>query len=448
MMKVALISPKGNMFGKNNRLVSFLENSKYMESFKTLWTGPNLGLLTIAASFPDDWECEYIDENRIPINFESDYDIVFISAMTQQAQRAYEIAETYRSKGILTVMGGIHATVMPEEASQHIDVVLVGEGEALWPKFIKDLQNNNLHKIYTDANKGSYDLKNSPMPRYDLLRNYEYLLITIQTTRGCPHDCSFCAASKVFGASYRRKSNEQILKEINEISKLYPGTLILFADDNAFVNRREAKELLKNMIGMNLRWIAQTDISIASDKELLELMVRAGCQWIVIGFESVSKSSLHNLDAANWKLGQINKYKESIQIIQEYGIGVYGTFIVGLDNDDRDIFRATSNFILDNKLYGANITVPTPLPGTQLREKLLNENRVLEMDWSYYTLWDIVISPKKMTLIELEDGLIDLYYQINTNVSAEKRLIYLRQLTKNRRKYEAAISKEGEGGYR
>ncbi len=447
MMKVALISPKGNMFGRNNRLVSFLENSKYMESFKTLWTGPNLGLLTISALFPNDWECEYIDENRIPINFNNDYDIVLISAMTQQAQRAYEIAKIFRNKGILTVMGGIHATVMSEEASQHVDVVFVGEGEALWSDFIRDFHDGNLQKIYIDANKGRYDLKLSPIPRYDLLKNYQYPLITIQTTRGCPHDCCFCAASKIFGASYRRKSNKQILQEINEISKLYPGTLILFADDNAFVNRRETKKLLKAMMGMNLRWIAQTDISIATDKELLELMVMAGCQWIVIGFESVSENSLHDLDAKNWKLGQINKYKESIKIIQDYGIGVYGTFIVGLDNDEIDIFEATSNFILENMLYGANITVPTPLPGTLLREKLLYEDRILEKDWSYYTLWDIVISPKRMTFEELEDGLIDLYYRINTSISAEKRLIYLRQLVKNRRKFEAVNRKEGHGGY-
>lgn len=443
MKKIALISPKGNVFGKSEKMNLFLSNTKHMESFKFLWTGPNLGLLTIAALFPDDWECDYIDENIIDIDFDKQYDLVCISAMTQQVNNAYNIATIFKGKGVLTVIGGIHATILPEEASLYADVVIAGEGEVLWPEFIKDYLNGQYRKVYMESKPGSYMLYNSPAPRYDLLKCYDYPLITLQTTRGCPHDCIFCAASKVFGRKYRRKSNDQILNELIDISLMFPGRLILFADDNMFVLRHECMDLLSRMKGMNLRWIAQTDVSIAEDKEFLRLMVEAGCQWIVIGFESPSYDSLYELDKSNWKLNQMSSYSKSIQSIQSFGIGVYGTFIVGLDSDGSDIFEKTANFIKENKLYGANITVPTPLPGTRLREQLLKEGRVLVNDWEYYTFWDITIKPKRLSIEELEEGLLWIYNQITDSKIAEERLVYLKMQAKARRKIEKGISDVG-----
>lgn len=433
MRKVALISPQGDIFGKNKRMKDFVTGSQNMASFRYLWTGPNLGLLTIASLLPEDWEYYYYDENYKEIDFTISFDYVFISAMTQQVVKAYHIADRMRRLGSLVIMGGIHVTIMPKEASQHADVVLAGEGEVLIPQFLSDLRQGTIKKIYEEKNKGEYDLSKSKMPKYELLEGYNYPLITLQTTRGCPRDCSFCSASKIFGPKYRRKSNRQIILELERIKALYPDALVLFADDNMFNLRNQAKELLTAMQDMGIRWIAQTDISVAEDAQLLEKMVLAGCQWIVIGFESISSASLQDIDQTNWKLKQFPKYESAIRIIQSYGIGIYGTFIVGLDEDHKDVFQNTAEFIEKNGLYGCNITVPTPLPGTRLRANLLEKDRVLEKDWSYYTFWDVNIVPQNLTTEELEDGLLYLYQQVSSPEMAVKRLINLRKLEKNRR---------------
>ena len=432
MKKVALISPKGNAFGKNEKLLEFLKETNGMESFKALWTGPNLGLITIAALFPADWNVEYIDENYKTIDYNKKYDIVCISAMTQQIVNAYQIIDKFKGLNVLTIIGGIHATVLPDEAMQHADIVMVGEGERTWPQFISDYESGNVKRVYTDDLEKRFQFEDHIVPRYDLLKGYNYPIITLQTTRGCPHDCSFCCASKVFGSGYRRKDNSDILRELEIIRKMFPDALALFADDNFLVHRKECKTLLKEMIALDMRWLAQTDVSISQDDELLELMVISGCQWIVIGFESVHFDSLYQLDNKNWKLKQLPGYEQAIGKIQSYGIGVYGTFIVGLDEDDINVFQETESFIKQNKLYGVNITVPTPLPGTRLREKMNDENRILIDDWSYYTFWDVNIIPNKMQVMELEEGLLQIYKNIFDDSQTHQRLTHMKRLAKNR----------------
>ena len=434
MKKVALISPKGNAFGKNKRLIEFMKNTNDMESFRALWTGPNLVLITIASLLPVDWDVEYIDENYKEINYEKIYDIVCISAMTQQIVNAYNIIDRFKQLNTLTVIGGIHATVLPDDAAQHADVVMIGEGEITWPQFLSDYKNGEIKKFYNDKYLPKYQFEKHIVPKFNLLKEYNYPIITIQTTRGCPHNCSFCCASKVFGSGYRRKSNADILKELEVIKDLFPDALILFADDNFLVHRKECKELLKQLIKLKIRWLAQTDVSIAQDDELLEQMVVSGCQWVVIGFESVQFDSLYELDDKNWKLKQLPRYEQSIAKIQSYGIGVYGTFIVGLDQDDNTVFKKTEEFIKKNKLYGVNITVPTPLPGTRLRDKLHSENRIFTNDWSYYTFWDVTIIPKNLKVDELESGLLHIYRNIFDKSEVFQRLLQMKQLAKNRKR--------------
>lgn len=435
-MKVALINPKGTIFSRNKRLAAFLERSVTMGSFRHFWSAPCLGLLVVAAYCPDEWQLCYIDENQRPVDFGVRYDLVLISAMTVQAKRAYEIADAFRRTGTPVVMGGIHATVMPEEALAHVDAVLAGEGEVLFPQLIEDLVHGRLRRLYREETPGGFDLAQCRTPRYDLLEGYDYPVVNLYTTRGCPRKCTFCCASNVYGMQYRRKSNAQILREMAWIDQLYPDRLLLFADDNAFVLRRPSKELLQSMIPMRLRWIAQTDISIARDAELLSLMAAAGCQWIVIGFESVSEQSLRTIETGAFKQSNLARYRESIEIIRSYGIGIYGTFIVGLDADSDSVFDDTARFILDNRLYGANITVPTPLPGTQLRERLLAEGRVLERGWEDYTLWDVVVTPATMTPKRLEDGLYTVYQSISAADNANLRLRRMLQETRARSRSE------------
>jgi len=421
-MRVALITPRGAMFGKGAPLAAFLQETGAMETFRRLWTGPNLGLITIAAMLPVGCDAVYIDENYSPVDLDAAYDLVCLSAMTQQAPRAYEIADQFRARGVRTVMGGIHATVEPEEAASHADTVVVGEAEGLFAEFLADFLAGRPRRFYRHDATGSVDLSTSPTPRYDLLPVDLYPLITIQTTRGCPHDCSFCAASKVYGPRYRVKTVDQVLAEVQALSRVRPSPFILFADDNMFVMRRFSRELLERLAPLRLRWIGQTDISIAKDPDFLDLMVRAGCQWVVIGFESVTAAGLEALDRDNWKLRQLGDYARAIATIQDHGVGVYGTFIVGLDADDASVFQRTADFIAENNLYGFNVTVPTPLPGTAMRQRLLADGRVTGGDWSNYTLWDVNITPRRMSAGELEEGLLRIYRGLYTPEHVQRRL--------------------------
>lgn len=421
-MRIALINPKGTIFSINKRLSEFLKNSVSMGSFRHFWSAPCLGLLTIASYIPKDWEINYLDENLRKIDYTIDYDVVCISMMTVQAERAYEIGDSYRSRGVLTVMGGIHATLMYQEALAHADVVLAGEGEVLFPVFITDFLSGRHKRLYREHTPGDFNLKKCIPPRYDLLKGYNYPVINLYTTRGCPRKCNFCCASNVYGERYRRKENQEIFKEVSDISRMYPDRMLLFADDNLLIMRKESKEMLQGLEKYDIRWIAQTDITIAEDERLLKQMKQSGCQWVVIGFESLSEKNLRNMERIGFKHKYLREYRERVEGIQAAGIKVYGTFIVGLDEDTENIFEKTVSFIQDCNLYGVNITVPTPLPGTQMREQLEREGRIISNRWSDYTLWDVVIRPKNLSVSELEEGLCSMYERLNEESNVEQRL--------------------------
>lgn len=421
-MKIALINPKGTIFSKNKRMSDFLENSISMGSFRHFWSAPCLGLLTIASYIPENWEITYIDENFRELDETIHYDMVCISMMTVQAERAYQIGDYYRAKGILTLMGGIHATIMYEEALEHSDVVLAGEGEVLFPAFINDFLHGRYKKLYRECVPGSFDMKQCIPPRYDLLKEYDYPVINLYTTRGCPRKCNFCCASNVYGEKYRRKENKEIFKEVSIISQMYPDKMLLFADDNLLIMRKASNEMLQGLKKYDVRWIAQTDIGIAKDEQLLRQMKSAGCQWVVIGFESISEKSLSSMESVAFKGKYLSEYKERIDKIQNAGIRVYGTFIVGLDEDSENVFEETADFIQDCNLYGVNITVPTPLPGTKMRERLEREGRIISNNWGDYTLWDVVIQPQNLSVSELEEGLFSIYQSLNEERNADERL--------------------------
>lgn len=421
-MRIALINPKGTIFSKNKKMSEFLKNSVSMGSFRHFWSAPCLGLLTIASYIPEDWEISYIDENLREIDATIDYDIVCISMMTVQAERAYQISDSYRIKGVLTVMGGIHATLMYQEALEHSDVVLAGEGEVLFPAFINDFLLGRHKRLYRENIPGGFELKNCISPRYDLLKGYDYPVINLYTTRGCPRKCNFCCASNVYGEKYRRKENQEICKEVSIISQMHPGKMLLFADDNLLIMRKESIEMLQEMERCNVRWIAQTDITIAEDENLLKQMKQSGCQWVVIGFESISEKNLMNMERIEFKHKYLSEYKTRVERIQNAGIKVYGTFIVGLDEDTENIFEETLTFIQDCNLYGVNITVPTPLPGTQMRKQLEQEGRIISNSWGDYTLWDVVIQPRNLSVSELEEGLFSIYERLNEESNVDQRL--------------------------
>lgn len=419
MPRLALISPKGAEYAMNGVLSDFFKTEPKMKNIRKMWNSPNLGLLTIAALTPDDWEITYIDEHQKEIDFMNKYDIVAISCMTQQIDRGLEVAELFHDQGAVVVMGGIHTTVYPQDDYPKVDAIIVGEAELQWHRFLNDWKNQEVKQIYREACPGAYDIKKSPIPRYDLIKDYKYETITVATSRGCSHACSFCAASRVFGAVYRRKSNEQVIRELKEIKRLFPNRYILFGDDNIFESREESKELLLEMEKLKISWVAQTDISIGSDMELLEQMARSGCHWVVVGLESITSKNLERV--GQWKANRVKHYKEYISNIQANRIGVLGAFVFGLDYDDFQAMEETVKFIKDCNLYGIHVTSPTPFPGTRYRDEIESEGRLIEKPWSYYTHWDVLIRPKLLTPDEVQNCIYQIYQSFISDEESKNR---------------------------
>ncbi len=428
-MNILLVSPKVNFTTKNQSLMNFWFNSNETGAYRELWSGVGSSLLTIAALTPDEHSIEFIDENITEIDFEKEFDIVGISAMTQQIMRGYQIADIFRSKGIPVVFGGIHPTLLPEEVKQRADSVVIGEAEDVWVKLLEDFKAGNLKPFY--KSNSEINICESPIPKFELLKKNVYRLVNIQTTRGCPHDCDYCSASKIFGKKYRRKTVEQIILEIKTAIAHLGNVKIVFSDDNFLVDRKRSMELLTQLIPLNIKWHAQSDISIADDEQLLLLTKKSGCTFLFIGLESINPDNLKNLDTKNWKYSKLSKYKENIEKIQSYGIGVMGAFIVGLDSDTKEVFNDLEKFIIDNNLWAASITIMTPFPGTRLRAKLENENRLIKTDWSECTGYNVNFIPAKITREELEEGIVNLYKRIYSNENYQKKIEHFKQIQLN-----------------
>ena len=327
------------------------------------------------------------------------------------------------------VMGGPHVTLMPDEAMAHVDAVVVGEAEPVWLDLVNDFKEGHLKPVYKADRP--YDLSLSPLPRYDFLDRSKHNRITVQTTRGCPHDCEFCGASKILGP-YRKKPIELIVRDIEAIKKHWKNPFIEFADDNTFVDREWSKQLLSALIPLNIKWFTETDISIARDEELLRLLRPSGCRQLLIGFESVSRDNLKGMDKGDWKLKQYDFYLSAINKIQSFGVSVDGCFILGLDSDDPGIFKITRDFIEKSKLLEAQITILTPFPGTRLHQRLKKENRLLkEVFWDRCTLFDINFVPRNMTVQQLEDGLAWLGSEIYGEEAFNRRKEHYKQIVQS-----------------
>ena len=371
---------------------------------------PSLGLLTLAGLTPDRFEIEYheIDDLRqltaLPLNF----DLIALSTFTAQLKEAYQVADFYREHGVTVVMGGIPVSALPDEAAEHCNAVVVGEGELLWPEVLRDFEHGRLRPRYVHGKQ--FDLHDAPMPRFDLLDPAKYNRITVQTSRGCPHKCEFCASSILLTPFYKLKPVEKVMAEIHEIKKIWPRPFIELADDNSFVHRPHYKRLLREFAKEKFRWFTEADIRVAEDDELLALMRDSGCQQVLIGLESPRRTSLDGVELkSNWKLRQQESYEEAIAKIQSYGITVNGCFILGLDGDRPDIFDNVLQFVRESGLYEVQITFLTAFPGTPLYARLKSERRVLrDGAWELCTLFDINIQPRNMSISALQAGFLAL----------------------------------------
>jgi len=439
-MKIGLIYPsrsrKATYSSSNPQIQNFFDTNEYVPTFFL----PALSLLTIAACTPPGFEVKLIDERVTELDFEENFDIVGISIMTEQALRGYEIAEKFKDRGIFTVMGGIHASVLPQEVKKYCDCVVIGEGENLWPEVLRDFKKGSTKEFY--HNPGQISLHQSPIPRYDLVDVKAYNLIPTQTTRGCPHDCSFCTVTKVYGPGFRTKKIEQVISEVEAIQKVSKNRRIVFNDDNMFVNRKKSYELLKALIPLRIKYFTESDVSIAEDDKLLGLMQKSGCVTVFVGFESLVSPNLESLQSNRWKFKRLKIYPEACKKIQSYGIQVLGAFIVGFDHDGEDVFQRLVDFTLENDILG-QYHILTPFPGTKTREHLIKEGRLPKNDsqWDIYSCFDATFSPKRMSKEELETGLLEVYQKVYTKEAYLKRARHMIEIFKQI-KHKAGVESE------
>ncbi len=359
---------------------------------------PTLNLATLAALTPEEYDVAIEDENVEDINFDDDTDIAAITAMTPLAPRAYQIADKFRERGKKVVLGGFHATWMPDEAIRHADAVVQGEAEGVWPKALEDLKNNRQQKFY--KNSSLPKVSDLIIPRRDLLALKSYFFVNlVQTTRGCPYDCKFCSVTAFYGGTYRFRPIEEIEKEVEGLTG--GAGFILFVDDNIVGNTQYARKLFTMLKEHNRKWVSQASVTIADNIELLKLAAESGCYGLFMGFETLNQE---NLDLMGKPFNKIQKYKDIIAKIHGHGIGVHGSFIFGYDYDDKGVFERLVKFTEDVRLDAAFMPVLTPFPGTEIYRRMEAEGRIIERDWAKYDMEHVVYKPKGMTAEELQEG--------------------------------------------
>ena len=375
---------------------------------------PYLSLTTLAALTGEDWDISIVDESVEPVDFSTLPDLVAISVMTPLAKRAYEIADAYRSKSIPVVLGGIHPTMMQNEAKDHADAVVIGEAEETWPQVLSDFKRGELKSFYKA--KDFAGLEHLQNPRRDLLNRKAYFFSnTIQTTRGCPFDCEFCSVTSFYGRTYRVRPIEDIINEMANME----GGFRFFVDDNIVGRPDYAKELFRALAPLNIRWFSQASLSIVKDRELLDLARKSGCMGLFIGFESLSQECLKVMGKST---NLVEEYRDAIKMIHDHGIGIQGSFIFGTDQDDPSVFSDVLRFIEKAHIEAALFSVLTPFPGTRIQQTLMKENRILHTDWEKYDMNHVVFRPRNMTPEQLQNGLNWAYKRLYGYGSILKRL--------------------------
>jgi radical SAM superfamily enzyme YgiQ (UPF0313 family) len=374
---------------------------------------PSLGLLTLAGMTPPDrFDVTYHEVDGLDgLEELPDCDLAAVSALTARAKDAYRLAARFRERGTRTVVGGLHATVLPEEAERHFDSVVVGEGELTWPALLRDAERGTLARRYAPRRGEQFDLRHAPRPRLDLADPDRYDRLPVQTARGCPWRCDFCASSILLAQRYRVKPVAKVLEEVRAIKRLRHRPFVELADDNTFVRKRHSRELMRALAEEGgVRWFTETDVAVADDEELLALMRQAGCVQVLIGLESPTGPPLAGVELRrDWKRRRLDSYRDAIERIQAHGIAVNGCFVLGLDGGSRADAEAIAAFVVESGLHEVQITVATPFPGTPLYARLALEGRLLDPTaWERCTLFDVNFRPRAMSVAELERSLVEL----------------------------------------
>lgn len=393
---------------------------------------PPLALGIIAALTPDDWDIEIIDENFDEFEYKA-ANLVGITSMTANINRAYEIAGMYRDNNIPTVIGGIHASMCPDEAGAYFNTVVSGEAESVWEELIRDFENNMLKSRYRGE---LLPMKNAPLPRRDLFHP-SYTYANIQTTRGCPMQCDFCSVHTFNGSKYRQRPVEEVLDELETI----PQDLVYFVDDNIIGYSKQSAEraiqLFKGMIdrGIKKDWYCQASLNVADNEEVLKYAAESGCRMILIGIESEKVEQLQEANKTlNLKMG-IDQYKEVFNRIHKYGITVLGALIYGLDSDSKqDLFDRTK-FAIDSGMDAMQATIVTPLPGTGLYKRMEKDGRLIYTnypeDWKHYHFLEVVHKPIKMNPKEFMEAMWENWSIMYEDKLLQKKMLRSLKATRN-----------------
>ena len=360
----------------------------------------NFSQITIPylAAFVDErhYNITLIDEYCQRIPYKELFDLVAITVNTPNAPHSYKISARFRANGAKVVMGGPHATLLPDEVKRYCDFLLVGEAESTWPRFLDEYRNNAAQEIYTSSTPPCLD--KLPTPRWDLLKRQRTMKGAVFATRGCPYHCRYCNIKQIYHDSFRIRPVDDVVTEI----KALPSRFFVFWDDNLFVNKAFAKVLLRRLAPLKRKWAAQATLRDCADEELLRLAKAAGCLYLFIGLESFSDKSLND---AGKTINRINDYTPIIESIHRHGIMVQAGIIFGFDSDTPDVFDATLNACEKLGIDGATVSILTPFPKTPVYEQLKSEARLLSDDWSKYdSKTAIAFKPLNMTADELWQG--------------------------------------------
>ena len=387
-MKIALIYP--NIGRKGDSL--FLDGAK-MEP---------LGLAVIAGLLPPDIDVKIYDDRLEEIPYDINFDLAAISVQIFTARRSYEIAAAFRKRGAPVALGGIHVTLMPDEAAQHADIIISGDAELTWPALIDDLRNNTLKPRY--ACYPAERPQNGALPRRDLFNGKKYLPLTLlQFSRGCTNQCSFCASSVYFQKRHYIRDVDEVVREI----KAQKRKLLFFVDDNIVANKNAAKELFRALIPLKVRWVSQASMDMLDDGELMDLMVRSGCLGHVIGFESIGADGVTAMNKSTNEKFISDGYAYAIKELRRYGLQTWAAFTVGHDTDTVESIKETCNFAMRSKFTFAAYNILYPYPGTRLYAQLESEGRLLYSGkwWLHpeYRFNYASFIPKNMTADELTE---------------------------------------------
>lgn len=410
-MKLLLIQPSGTVH--RYRVGNFPKSLRYSP----------LTLTTLAALVPPelDFDIEIADEGVQLVDFEARPDLVAISIITGTALRGYAIADHFRRRGIPVVIGGVHATLMPDEAAMHADTIVIGFGEETWPQLLRDFKKGQMQKRYNGLKPPS--LVNYPIARRELLKKDRYITSsTLWATRGCLNDCDFCSIPATWGSNFYMRPVDEVVAEAASL----PGNEFVLLDPSPMEDPAYAKRLFTAMKSINKKWFGLSTTKIGEDPELMRIVGESGCKGLLIGFESVNQMSIGSIQKNH---NSVNFYIDLVKRMHDHGMGVQACFVFGLDDDEPDIFKRTVDFCEKAYVDLPRFSTYTPFPNTGAFRKLEAQNRIINYNWSLYDVEHIVIKPARMTVNQLQDGLHWAWNHVYRIPSVAKRLLGSRTST-------------------